>query len=200
VREFRVRTNDDLKIAAEEHAMKRIPWTVVSITGLAIGLAAVVGSKAMSVQDRSTLRVPNGLAFSEFKGFEDWATIGVSQTGNLIEVILGNPIMMTASRAGLPANGKQFPEGARMAKIHWNATKSAESPSPTTVQDTLHDIDFMAKDSKRFADSGGWGYAQFNYDAATDTFTPLGNDAKCGFACHTIVASKDYVFSSYGKR
>jgi hypothetical protein len=180
--------------------MKRISWAVVSMTGLTVGLAAVVGSHAMSGQDRSTLRVPNGLAFSEFKGFEDWPTIAVSQTGDLIEVILGNPTMMTASRAGLPAEGKKFADGAKMAKIHWNAKKSTEAPSPTTVPGTLHDIDFMAKDSKRFADSGGWGYAQFNYDAATDTFTPLGNDAKCGFACHTIVASKDYVFTSYGKR
>ena len=180
--------------------MTRISWTVVSITSLAVVLAAAGGSMAMSAQDRSKLRVPNGLAFSEFKGFEDWPTISVSQTGNLIEVILGNPIMMVASRAGLPANGKQFPDEAKMAKIHWNAKKSAEAPSPTTVPDTLHDIDFMVKDSKRFADSGGWGYAQFNYDAATNTFTPLGNDAKCGFACHTIVASKDYVFTSYGKR
>jgi hypothetical protein len=181
--------------------MPRISWPVVSITSFALVLAAVLAaSKALSAQDRNTLRVPNGLAFSEFKGFEDWATISVSQSGELIEVILGNPTMMAASRAGLPAAGKKFPDGAKMAKIHWNATKSAEAPAPTTVPGSLHDVDFMAKDSKRFADSGGWGYAQFNYDAKTDTFTPLGSDAKCGFGCHTIVASKDYVFTSYGKR
>jgi hypothetical protein len=61
-----------------------------------------------------------------------------------------------------------------MAKIHWKPKKSAEAPAPTTVPDTLHDVDFMEKDRKRFADSGGWGYAQFDYDAASDTFTPLG--------------------------
>ena len=73
---------------------------------------------------------------------------------------------------------------------------------------TLHDVDFMVKDSKRFADSGGWGWAAFKYDAASDTFTPAttadqppqGNDAKCGFACHTIVKTRDYVFTDYGKR
>ena len=72
----------------------------------------------------------------------------------------------------------------------------------------LHDIDFMVKDSKRFADSGGWGYAVFDYDAKSDTFTPgttadnppQGNDAKCGFACHTIVKNRDFVFTDYGKR
>ena len=73
---------------------------------------------------------------------------------------------------------------------------------------TLHDVDFMVKDSKRFADGGGWGYAVFKYDAASDTFTPgteadkppQANDAKCGVACHTTVKAKDYVFTEYGKR
>ena len=72
----------------------------------------------------------------------------------------------------------------------------------------MHDVDFMERDSKRFADSGGWGWAAFNYDAASDTFTPAtltdqppqGHDAKCGFACHTIVKAKDYVFTVYPKR
>jgi Cytochrome P460 len=68
------------------------------------------------------------------------------------------------------------------------------------VPDTLHDIDFMVRDSKRFADSSNWGYAQFNYDAASDTFTPLGTGANCGTACHTIVKAKDYVFTAYPKR
>ena len=66
----------------------------------------------------------------------------------------------------------------------------------------------MVKDSKRFADSGGWGWAAFDYDAASDTFTPSnaaskppqGHDAKCGFACHTQVKNRDYVFTEYGKR
>ena len=117
--------------------------------------------------------------------------------------------MIEAYQAGAPGNGKPFPDGAKMAKIHWNAQKSAEAPGPTTrVPGTLHDIDFMVKDSKRFADSGGWGWGAFNYDAASDTFTPAtladnppqANDAKCGFACHTIVKAKDYVFTAYPKR
>jgi hypothetical protein len=76
------------------------------------------------------------------------------------------------------------------------------------VPGTQLNVDFMQKDSKRFSDSGGWGYAVFDYDPASDTFTPgtlagtppQGNDAKCGFACHTIVKTKDYVFTEYGKR
>ena len=108
--------------------------------------------------------------------------------------------MIDAYRAGAPGNGKPFPDGARMAKIHWNAKQSAEAPDPTTVPNTLHDIDFMVKDSTRFRNTGGWGFAQFNYDTASDTFTPLGTGADCGYSCHTIVKAKDYVFTAYGKR
>jgi len=169
------------------------------ISAIAVVLAVSAGT-ARSAQDKYTVAVPDGLAFSEFRGFEDWQTISVSQSGELIEVILGNPAMIAAYQAGLPDNGEHFPDGARMAKIHWKGKKSAEAPAPTTVPDTLHDVDLMVKDSKRFADSGGWGYAQFNYDAASDTFKPLGTGAKCGYACHTIVKAKDYVFTAYGKR
>jgi hypothetical protein len=177
--------------------MRRVLLPAITI---AIGLLAALGGRAISTQDKYTVQVPDGLAFSEFRGYEDWQTIAVSQTGDLIEVILGNPTITDAYRAGVPGNGKPFPDGSKMAKIHWNANKSAEAPAPTLVPDTLHDVDFMVRDSKRFADSGNWGYAQFNYDAASDTFTPEGTGAKCGFACHTIVAAKDYVFTAYPKR
>jgi hypothetical protein len=169
---------------------------------------AVLGRSAISAQDRYALQVPGGLAFSEFRGYQDWQTIAVSHNGNKIATILGNSAMIEAYKAGIPGNGKSFPDGAKMAKIHWNAKKNAEQPGDPTVPDSLHDVDFMVKDSKRFADSGGWGYAVFEYDAASDTFRPgnLGDkppqahDAKCGFACHTKVATKDYVFTAYPKR
>ena len=167
---------------------------------IAVASLAALGGIALAAQDKYTVRVPDGIAFSDFRGFEDWQTVAVSQSGDLIEVILGNPAMIDAYRAGLPGNGKHWPDGAKMAKIHWKAKKSAEAPDQTTVPDTLHDIDFMEKDSTRFPDSGGWGYGQFNYNVASDTFTPEGTGAKCGYACHTIVAAKDYVFTSYGKR
>jgi hypothetical protein len=169
-------------------------------------LAGVVGL-AFSAQDKYTVKVPNGLAFSEFRGYETWQVIAVSHNGDLLAATLGNPVMIKAFQDGAPGNGKPFPDGARMAKIHWS-TKKLEGFPAATVPSTQHDVDFMVKDSKRFADSGGWGYAVFDYDAATDTFAPgtlqgkppQGNDAKCGFACHTIVKKKDYVFTEYGHR
>ena len=162
---------------------------------------------AQSPQDKYTLAVPGGLAFAEFRGYESWQVIAVSENGGKIAAILGNPIMIDAFKAGVPGNGKPFPDGAMMAKIHWTPKMNQYFPD-TTVPGTLHDVDFMVKDSKRFADSGGWGYAVFDYDAASDTFKPgtsagtppQGNDAKCGFACHTRAKARDYVFTEYGKR
>ncbi len=86
-------------------------------------------------------------------------------------VTVANPIMIKAYLAGVPGNGQPFPNGARLAKIHWNPKKMETFPS-ATVPGTQHDVDFMVKDNQRFADSGGWGYAMFDYDAASDTFTP----------------------------
>jgi Cytochrome P460 len=157
--------------------------------------------------DKYTLKVPGGLAFSEFRGFESWQAVSVSHTENATALILGNPLMIAAYQAGIPGNGKPVPDGAKMAKIHWNPRKHQFFPA-NTVSGTQRDVDFMVKDSKRFADSGGWGYAVFRYDAATDTFRPgtmadqppQANDAKCGFACHTIVKSRDFVFTEYGHR
>jgi hypothetical protein len=171
-------------------------------------LAVLATGVAMSAQDKYTVKVPNGLAFSEFKGYEGWQTINVSHNGANLAVILGNPAMIDAFKAGIPGNGKPFPDGARMAKIHWVAKQNVAAPGPPTVGGTLHDVDFMVKDSKRFADGNGWGYGVFKYDAATDTFTPgttadqppQGNDAKCGVACHTLAQKTDYVFTEYPKR
>jgi hypothetical protein len=171
-------------------------------------VAALATGAAISAQDKYTVKVPNGLAFSEFRGYEGWQTINISHSGALVAVILGNPTMIDAYKAGIPGNGKPFPDGAKMAKIHWNAKKNETAPGLPTVGGTLHDVDFMVKDSKRFADGGGWGYAMFKYDAATDTFTPgttadqppQGNDAKCGAACHTVAKNQDYVFTTYPKR
>lgn len=168
---------------------------------IALALAAAAAGSALAASNKDTVAVPNGgLALSEFKGYEQWELISVSQSGPLIEVILGDPAMVAAFKSGLPAEGKQFPDGVRMVKIHWNAKKSETDPNHALVPDTLHDIDTMMRDSKRFAATGNWGYSQFNYDAKTDSFSPLGTGSACGYACHTIVKAEDYVFTEYPKR
>ncbi len=167
---------------------------------LIVSASIFVAGITLAAQDRYTLQVPNGLAFSEFRGYEKWQVVSASQSGDVFAVIVVNPVMIDAYQAGVPGNGKPFPDGSKMAKIHWKTKKSAEAPAPTTVPDTLHDVDFMVRDSKRFSKSGNWGYAEFDYDVASDTFKPNGSGADCGFACHTIVAKKDYVFTAYPKR
>jgi hypothetical protein len=181
---------------------------MLNSVGITVALAVLATAAAISAQDRYTLKVPNGLAFSEFKGYEGWQTISISHNGGMLAVILGNPAMIDAYKTGVPGNGKPFPDGAKMAKIHWEAKKNETAPGQPLVAGTLHDVDFMLKDSKRFADSGGWGYAEFEYDAGSDMFRPgtvadqppQGNDAKCGFSCHTVVKKQDYVFTEYPKR
>jgi hypothetical protein len=171
-------------------------------------LLAVLGGKAISAQDKYTVQVPNGLAFSEFRGYEDWPVIAISESGGKIAVTVGNPVIIDAYKEGVPGNGKPFPDGAKMAKIHWNPKVQETWPGQPTVPGAQHDVGFMVKDSKRFADSGGWGWAAFDYDAASDTFKPATvassppqeNDAKCGLGCHTVVQNRDYVFTEYGKR
>jgi hypothetical protein len=177
-------------------------WTI----GIAVWLA-VLGGLGVFAQDKYTVKVPGGLAFSDFRGYEGWQVISISRNERAVATILGNPVMIGAYQAGIPGNGKPFPDGAKMAKIHWTPKQNEFFPE-TTVPGELLNVDFMEKDSKRFADSGGWGWAVFDYDAAADTFKPgttagtppQGNDAKCGLACHTKTKARDYVFTDYGKR
>jgi hypothetical protein len=165
-----------------------------------LALPAIFAGMAMAAQDKYTLKVPNGLAFADFRGYEDWEDVAVSQTETGIKVILANPIMMKAFREGLPAEGKLFPEGSKIAKIEWASKKNAVSPYFVMVPDMLRSASFIEKDSKRFPDTHGWAYAQFGYDPASDTFSPHGDDARCGYACHTTVAAQDYIFTAYPKR
>jgi hypothetical protein len=187
-----------------EHVMTRKSRAVIGIVSASL---AVLAGTAMSAQDKYSLKTSSGVAFSDFRGYEGWQAIALSRNEQVVAMILGNPAMIDAYRAGIPANGQPVPDGAKMAKIHWTPKPNAFFPD-ATVPGTLLNVDFMEKDSKRFADSGGWGYAVFDYDNASDTFKPgttagsppQGNDAKCGFACHTRAKARDYVFTEYGKR
>lgn len=187
--------------------MKRSMPTAISV---AVSIAVLVTGVSISAQDKDkyAVKVPNGLAFSEFRGYEDWAVISLSVSGGKVAAILGNSAMIDAYKQGTPENGKPFPDGAKMAKIHWIPKKEESFPGQPIMPGTLHDVGFMMKDSKRFADSGGWGWGAFDYDEASGTFKPAnaasrppqGNDAKCGLACHAGVVTRDYVFTVHRKR
>jgi len=162
-------------------------------------MLAVLGGIAIAAQDRYTLKLGE-LAFSDFRGYENWENVAVSQTETMLKVIVANDVMMKAYRQGLPADGKFFPEGSKVVKIEWSFKRNPVSPYFVQVPDTLKAVATIEKDSKRFPDTHGWAWGNFNYDAASETFTPEGTDAKCGFACHSTVAAQDYMFTAYPKR
>ena len=139
--------------------------------GIATVVLAVLGGMAISAQDKYTLQVPGGLAFSEFRGYEGWQVVSISRSEKLVAVILANPVMIDAYRGRHSRQRQAFPRRRQDGEGPLEPEKNEYFPD-TTVPGTLHDVDFMVKDSKRFADSGGWGWAVFKYDAASDTFTP----------------------------
>lgn len=164
---------------------------------------AVLGGSTIDAQqpDKYAVQVPNGLSLSEFKGYEGWEVVSVAKTDDVIKVIVANPVMIEAFKSGVPGNGKPFPDGSKIAKIQWVPKKSTEAPFDVSVPDHLKDLFLIEKDSKRFADIAGWGYAQLDYDAAADAYKPnAGGVINCGTQCHTIVKAKDYIFHPYQKR
>ena len=120
-----------------------------------------------------------------------------------MKAILGNPTMTEVYRNGIPANGTSVPDGAALAKIEWLKDRD-EKPYGVTVPGTQTEMSFMVKDSKRFSDTDGWGYATFAYDASSDTFKPATTNpsfARGCHACHTGGAkARDFVFTAFAKR
>jgi hypothetical protein len=181
---------------------------------LSLIVLGTVGTSAQDKQDKYTLKIPGGIAFSDFKGYEDWQAVGPSQTdaAHVIRLIVANPVMINAYRSGVPGNGKPFPDGSKIAKIEWKPKQITDPPfsanTPDTVPGDLTQVEFIEKDSKRFADGHGWGYGMFDYDVASGTFAPatlkskppVGNDAKCGVACHNLTPKTDYIFTAYPNR
>ena len=176
---------------------------LVGFTTIAAALAVLVAGVAVAVyaQDKYSLISPGGIAFSDFKGYEDWALVSSARQDEILKVIVGNPKMITAFKAGTPGNGQTFPEGSMIVKLQWKQKKSTEAQFAVDVPDVFTQAFVMEKDSKRFPKTGGWGYAVFNYDPASDKFTADPKSASdCGNACHTAVKAKDYIFHPYEKR
>jgi hypothetical protein len=198
-------------VAQEQQAQKIETHTAVARTAgfaliaTAMAALAVLGAAALFAQgqdkDKYSLVSPGGIAFSDFRGYEDWADVSSARTDEILKVIVANPAMIKAYKAGVPGNGQPFPDGSMIAKLQWKHKKSTEAPFVVEVPDVFTQAFVMEKDSKRFPKTGGWGYAVFNYDAATDKFTAdPKSPSDCGYACHTPVKAKDYIFHPYQKR
>jgi Cytochrome P460 len=171
---------------------------------IAIAVLAVLGATVIyaedHAQDKYSLKTPSGMAFSDFRGYEDWSVVSSARTDEVLKVIVANPTMINAYKAGVPGNGQPFPDGSKIAKLQWKPKKSTEAPFVVDVPDTFTQAFVMEKDSKRFPKSGGWGYALFNYEAASDKFTADPSPSDCGNTCHIAVKAKDYIFHPYQKR
>jgi hypothetical protein len=181
------------EIPLRRFAMRARIIALALIGAVSIG---VFGSFVLAQQDRYALKLGE-LSFGDFKGYENWRVVAVSQTESQLKVIVANDVMMDAFRQGLPAEGKLFPEGSKVVKIEWSMKKNTTAPYSVMVPDALQAVATIEKDSKRFPDTHGWAYGNFNYSTASNTFTPEGTDAKCGYACHTRVASQDYTYTAY---
>ena len=166
----------------------------------AAALLVALMSATVYAEEKYALVSPGGIAFADFKGYEDWSVVSSARTDEVLKVIVANPAMIAAYKAGVPGNGQPFPEGSKIVKLQWKPKKSTEVPFDVDVPDVFAQAFVIEKDSKRFPDTGGWGYATFNYDAATAKFTPDAALANCGQSCHVAVKSKDYIFHPYQTR
>lgn len=164
------------------------------------GLASVMHSQDKGTQNKYALTTTSGVAFADFKGYEDWSVVSSARTDEVLKVIVANPAMIAAYKSGVPTSGQTFPDGAKIAKLQWKFKKSTEAPFSVDVPDVFSQAFLMEKDSKRFPKSGGWGYALFNYEAASDKFTADAAPSDCGNSCHSAVKAKDYIFHPYQKR
>jgi hypothetical protein len=184
-----------------------------TIVATAVAVLAVLSAAALSAHgqdkdkdkdkenDKYSLISPGGIAFSDFRGYEDWSVVSSARTDEILKVIVANPAMIKAYKSGIPGNGQPFPEGSEIVKLQWKPKKSTEAPFVVDVPDVYKQAFVMEKDSKRFPKTGGWGYAVFNYDATSDKFTADPKSlSDCGNACHTAVKAKDYIFHPYQKR
>jgi hypothetical protein len=182
-------------------AVEHIAGFTILATAVAVLAVLAATVYAHDGQDKYSLKSPSGIAFSDFRGYEDWSVVSSARTDEVLKVIVANPIMINAYKAGVPGNGRPFPEGSMIAKLQWKPKKSTEAPFVVDVPDVFKQAFVMEKDSKRFPNSGGWGYAVFNYEAASDKFAADPNSPSgCGYACHTPVKAKDYIFHPYQKR
>jgi hypothetical protein len=133
---------------------------------------------------------PNGLTLPP--DYKDWKVIAVSQRAdnNTMRVIIGNDIAIAAARAG---RTNPWPEGAVIGKVVW---KLAKDPlwAPATVPGEIVHVEFMARDAKKHAATGNWGYSRWK----GMELQPHGKDAafaqEC-FGCHAVAKQQDYVFT-----
>src|SRR5882724_9815070 len=175
--------------------MKRIALLLLVVLSLAgVAVFTVTTSRHVTAQEPTPIfvkRIP--------PGYRDWKVVSVAhEAGNLndIRVILGNDIAIKAYREGkLP-----FPEGAIVGRIAWSYVPSEENnksfgrdQSFVAGSPTDFYLQFMVKDSKKYAATGDWGYSSFDKDGKPTDDAAM---KKC-FPCHQAIKDRDFVFTRY---
>ena len=145
------------EMAETRSAAKRISGFTIVAT--AVAALAILGAATLYAQDKYSLKSPSGIAFSDFRGYEDWSLVSSARTDEVLKVIVANPKMIKAYKAGIPGDGQSFPEGSMIVKLQWKPKKSTEAPFAVDVPDIFKQAFVMEKNSKRFPKTGGWGYA-----------------------------------------
>ena len=192
------RERSEQKTEARTAAKRLACFTVIAAAVAALTVLVVAAADA---PDKYSLKSPSGIAFSDFRGYEDWAVVSSAEQSPIQKVIVANPTMINAFKAGVPGNGQPFPDGSMIVKLQWKQKKSTEAQFDVDVPDFFTQAFLMEKDSKRFPTTGGWGYAVINYDVATGKYSADASSlSDCGNACHTVVKAKDYIFHPYEKR
>ncbi len=146
------------------------------------------------------LEAPTGLKFGVIKGYENWHVVATHfrTDKNELRYIIGNDKAVEAYKKGM----KKFPDGAILVKIGYSLKKNPAWEA-SLEPDVIQRVEFMMKDSKRFKDTAGWGFARFVYDAKTGKYKVFGKspqDYMQCFSCHKLVEKKDYVFTDYVRR
>ena len=118
--------------------MNRKNKLTIVITTMSLAVLVVTALYAQDPdKDKYSLKSPSGIAFSDFKGYEDWAVVSSARTDEVLKVIIANPTMINAYKTGVPGNGQPFPDGSQIVKLQWKPKKSTEAPSSWMYQTFL---------------------------------------------------------------
>ena len=130
---------------------------IAGFTNVATGVAAlaVLAATAVYAQEKYSLQSPSGIAFSDFRGYEDWAVVSSARTDEVLKVIVANPRMITAYKAGVPGDGQPFPEGSMIVKLQWKPKKSTEAPSLWMCQTFLSRLSSWKRTARDFRKRAG---------------------------------------------
>ena len=130
-----------------EHKSK---LTIVIATAVLTVLGATVIYAQDHAQDKYSLKTSSGIAFSDFRGYEDWAVASSARTDEVLKVIVANPAMINAYKAGVPGNGQPFPDGSKIVKLQWKPKKSTEAPFVVDVPDVLPRLSSWKRTARDF--------------------------------------------------